>query len=51
MIRKLMCWLGWHEYKYTKLCMMLASPNRPQGSPDYEPIYGYKCIHYGKVKK
>ncbi len=51
MVRKLLCWLGFHEWKYGILCMMATSPNAPQGSPDYEPIYGYRCQHCRKVKK
>lgn len=51
MIRKLLCWLGFHEWNYEILCMMAASPNAPQGSPDYEPVYGYKCKHCGAIKR
>ena len=54
MIRKLMCWLGWHEYKKactiwkTKgACYMWRIKSACSKCEYYKPI----CKHCGKIKK
>lgn len=45
MIRKLLCWLGWHEYKPVILCMMWNSK-----TAEYEAVEGFECKYCGKRK-
>lgn len=49
MIRKLLCWLGWHDYKE-------VTARVPNGAGENGGLSFYKtktvfCIHCGKVKK
>ena len=44
MIRKLLCWLGWHEWIYWE-------NTRAYGNISVILDKGFKCKHCGKVKR